>query len=157
MDLTPPASHILLVSSVIGRIEAALSEVWAMPGQDLKQKIDNLRQHQVEGRVIGALHYLRIERNHVLHHPRRPLRDVERFRTLADEVLPVVERQPLGVLPAIRLSDQLRCMVVDRMALLNRPPFSSATTQQMLSQMVSNSLSRINDAHFKKPQKTLFE
>src|SRR3990167_5658065 len=123
MVSTPPASHILLVTSVMVRVEGALSELWALPGQDLKQQIDNLRQHRVEGRVIGALHYLRIERNHVLHHPCRPLRDVERFRTLADTVLPVIERLGQGTLPAIRLSEQLSGMVSDRRTGLSQRSF----------------------------------
>jgi hypothetical protein len=147
MDTSPPASNILLVTSVMARIEAALSDLWAMPGQDLKQKIDNLSQHRVQGHVIGALHYLRIERNHVLHHPCRPLRDVERFRTLANAVLPVIERQPQGGLPAVRLSEQLRGMVADRMAGLNLHTLASASTQKIILE----SLGRLNAAYFKNP------
>ncbi len=143
MESTPPASHILLVTSVMARIESALTELWAVPGPDLKQKIDMLRQHQVQGQVIGALHYLRIERNRVLHHPCRPLRDVERFRTLANEVLPIVERQPQSALPAIPLSDQLKGAVSDRLMNLTHSVSPADTTRQMLAQLVAESLNKL--------------
>lgn len=151
MISTPPASHILLATSVITRIEAALAELWALTGQDLRQKIDSLRQHGVQGHVIGALHYLRIERNHVLHHPCRPLRDVERFRTLANMVLPVIERQLQGAVPPVRLSEQLKGMVSDRMASLANGACPPAAANQGLTLLIARTVDRLKEAHFEKP------
>jgi hypothetical protein len=90
--VTPPsASDTLLVTATAGRIERALTERWQLPAANLHHAIDALRHRGVSRRVVAALHYLRMERNRVLHHPRQALRDPARYQALAAEVLPIIE------------------------------------------------------------------
>jgi hypothetical protein len=92
---TPPsAADTLLVTTVAGRIERALADRWHLPPASLHQSIDALCSRGFSRRVVSALHYLRMERNRVLHHPRQALRDPARFHVLAVEALSALEGTP---------------------------------------------------------------
>lgn len=147
MNQEPTAAETLLVAEVTGRIERALADQWQLPGSGLYENINALRAFGVSQAVMAGLHYLREERNRVLHHPRRPLRDVARFRALADEVLPVVERRPAQAAPLQSVSQQLRSIVDSHLQRLLHARQSAAPASERVAQMVQAALNRLRDRH----------
>jgi hypothetical protein len=91
LNLTPLQHDTLMVTDVAGRVERALAERWHIEGDGLREQIDALRKRRVERDVIDALHYLRMQRNRVIHHPRQTLDDAEKFAEYAAHVLPLIE------------------------------------------------------------------
>lgn len=82
----------LLAVDVATRIENVIRERWGVEGETLVEQIKVLRQRNVDPRIITMLHYLRKQRNRVVHHPRGVLEDREKFERYARELLPNFER-----------------------------------------------------------------
>lgn len=91
MLLTTLQQDTVLVTDVVGRVEAALAERWKITGYGLHEQIETLRRRGVDRRVINMLHNLRKWRNPVIHHPRTELPDRDKFKSFSDEVLPIIE------------------------------------------------------------------
>lgn len=94
----PSAQDTLLVTQVVGRMERALARLWHVPAGGLRESINTLGRQGVANHLLRAMHYLRMERNRVLHHPQRPLRDSGRYRALGEQVLAFLERDPSAAL-----------------------------------------------------------
>lgn len=147
MNQEPTAIETLLVAEVTGRIERALADHWQLPGSGLHEKINNLRAFKVSPQVIWGLHYLRVERNRVLHHPRKPLSDAARFRAVADEVLPVVERRPVHDAPVQSVGEQLRDIVASRLQAFVQTQAIAQPASKRVAQMVQAALDRLRARH----------
>ena len=104
----------VLVTDVAGRVETALAEHWRVEGSGLGEQIESLRRHRgVAGKVIGMLHYLRQERNRVIHHPRRELGDRTKFQRFAEDVLPQIEKSSSPDDLGRRLSQEIESLFAD--------------------------------------------
>lgn len=83
----------VLATDVAGRMEATLTDQWKLSGYSLNEKIEGLRRRRgVSKAAIKMLHYLREQRNKVIHHPRSELKDRPTFERFAEEVLPLIEK-----------------------------------------------------------------
>src|SRR5690242_13432178 len=68
----------ILVTDVVGRVEAALKDRWNAAGENLFHKINSLKAKGVDPSIIKMLQDLRDWRNPVIHHPRRELKAEDR-------------------------------------------------------------------------------
>ena len=89
--LSPLQRDTVLVIDVAGRVERALAERWHIEGDGLAEQISAMHRAGVPREAISQLHYLRKARNRVVHHPRAPLEDFEKFVRYAETVLPLIE------------------------------------------------------------------
>lgn len=104
----------VLVTDVAGRVEAALTDHWGLKQYSLNEKIAALRHRRgIKKAVISMLHYLREERNRVIHHPRRALDDRPRFERFTEEVLPLIEKSSSPEDLGQRLSQEIERLFAD--------------------------------------------
>ncbi len=143
MNQEPSAAETLLVTEVTARIERALADQWHLQGNGLFEQINNLRAFKVGPQVIWGLHYLRVERNGVVHHPRRPLRDAAKFRQVACEVLPVVERRPALAASVQSVGEQLRSIGASRLQTFAQTPPAVQPASQRVAQLVQAAMNRL--------------
>jgi hypothetical protein len=147
MNQEPTAAQTLLVTEVIACVERALAEHWQLPGNGLHERINNLRAFKVSPQVIWGLHYLRVERNRVVHHPRKALTDERRFRAVADQVLPVVERRPAPAAPLPSVDEQLRGIRTSRLQAFTQRQQVTQPPGERVALMVQAALDRLRSRH----------
>jgi hypothetical protein len=84
----------LLVVNVAGRIEKAVCDNWGLCEDDgsLARRINTLPKGDIDRAFIEMLHYLRKERNEVIHYPRSELADRKKFEMFAEAALPLIEK-----------------------------------------------------------------
>jgi len=97
----------VLVTDVVGRVERAIAERWQIEGESLRDQIEALRRRRVPRAAISHLHYLRKQRNGVIHHPRAPLSNRAAFERYAAEVLPLIEGAESAEVFAASLPERL--------------------------------------------------
>ena len=82
----------LLAVDVVTQVERMIQERWGVEGNTLIDQIRALRTRKVDSGIIKMLHYLRRQRNQVVHHPRHALEDRAKFEDYAQALLPGLER-----------------------------------------------------------------
>ena len=88
--LSPLERDTLRVIDLTGRMEAALAAA-GRTEDNLKGQIEGLRREGLAGNLVKAMHYCRMARNRVVHHPRSELKDRMRFEGFATLILQHLE------------------------------------------------------------------
>jgi len=143
-----PILHVYLAATAAREMEAALQRhVGACEG-GLRDAIEAWRCRGAPRALVAAAHYLRRERNHVLHHPARPLADAARFRSLAQQVLHHLA-SPAGGMPAPAaqhaLPETMGAAMVDEMRRNSQAGLAElvAANQARLAELVAASQARL--------------
>lgn len=82
----------LYAVDVVTRVERLIKERWGAKGDTLLEQIRALREIDVDPSIIKMLHYLRRQRNRVVHYPRVVLDDRKKFEQYAKALLPELDR-----------------------------------------------------------------
>lgn len=82
----------LYAVDVVTRMERLIKERWRVKGYTLLEQIQALREIDVDPTIITMLHYLRRQRNRVVHYPRVVLDDRKKFEQYAKALLPELDR-----------------------------------------------------------------
>lgn len=107
----------LLAVDVATRVEHHIRERWAVEGESLSDQIRALRGKAVSPDLINMLHYLRKQRNRVVHHPRCELDDRGKFERYAKAFLPELEKAET---PADWIGDEIASLLKQELASLKQ-------------------------------------
>ena len=116
-----PPHHYALVGSLWNELEQALHEA-GTTGATADLKIRSLR-HRMGPHAVRRLHYVRLQRNRLMHFPTRPLEDPAEWERAC--------RESIARVRALRSSDvprQMRSHAAHHRPRTPRPPASSGTS-----------------------------